>query len=81
MKLTMLYDFLLVLLSKRKKPTKNDYFTKHIIFTIIYLLQEQELNPNKYSEQEINMNIFSQPTEHEVYMYAKTQCINMDRYL
>jgi hypothetical protein len=58
MKLTMLYDFLLVLLSKRKKPTKNDYFTKHIIFTIIYLLQEQELNPNKYSEQEINMNIF-----------------------
>jgi hypothetical protein len=27
------------------------------------------------------MNNFVQATEHEVYMYAKIQCINMYRYL
>jgi hypothetical protein len=38
MNLNMLFGFIQVLLSKRKQPTKNDYFTKHIIFTAIYFL-------------------------------------------
>jgi hypothetical protein len=47
MHLNMLSDFMQVLNSTRKHPTKNDYFTNHIIFTTIYLLQEQKLNPRK----------------------------------
>jgi hypothetical protein len=30
----------------------------HILFTIIYLLQAQELNPRIYSNQELIMSIF-----------------------
>jgi hypothetical protein len=33
-------DFMQVLNIKRKYYTKNDYFSKHISFTIIYLLQK-----------------------------------------
>jgi hypothetical protein len=47
--LNMLYNFMKALNSKRKHHTKNEYFIMHIIFTRIYLLQEQKLNPNKYS--------------------------------
>jgi hypothetical protein len=36
----------------------DEHFSKHILFTIIYLLQEQRLNPKNYSEQEINMGNF-----------------------
>jgi hypothetical protein len=43
MKLTMLYDFLQVLLCKRKHPTKCEYFSKYIQFSIIYLLQKTEI--------------------------------------
>jgi hypothetical protein len=50
--LTRVYDFLQVLHIKRSHYTKNDYFPMNILFTIIYLLQEQKLNPNKYYEQE-----------------------------
>jgi hypothetical protein len=46
MNLKMLFDFIQVLLSKQKHPTKDDYFSKYILFTIIYLLQEQKLNHN-----------------------------------
>jgi hypothetical protein len=42
--LIMLFDFIHVLLSKRKFPTKDEYISKYILFTIIYLLQEQKLN-------------------------------------
>jgi hypothetical protein len=35
-----------------------EHFYKHILFSTIYLLQEQKLNPSKYSEQEINMSNF-----------------------
>jgi hypothetical protein len=49
MSLNMLSDFMIVLNSMRKHPTKDEYFTKHIQFTTIYLLQKQKLNPNKYS--------------------------------
>jgi hypothetical protein len=46
-----------------KHHTKNEYFSIHIIFTIIYSLQEQKLNHNKYSKQELNMSNFSETTE------------------
>jgi hypothetical protein len=39
--LNMLYDFMQVLNIKRKHPTKNEYFTKHVPFTTIYLKWEQ----------------------------------------
>jgi hypothetical protein len=37
-RLTWFYDFMQVLSSERKPPTKNLYFPMHIIFTTIYLL-------------------------------------------
>jgi hypothetical protein len=41
MNLNMLFDFIWVLLSKRKHFfTKDDYFPKYILFSTIYLLQE-----------------------------------------
>jgi hypothetical protein len=58
MNLAMLYDFMQVLNSIRKLPTKNDYFTKNIIFTTIYLLQDQKLNHRNYSRQKINISNF-----------------------
>jgi hypothetical protein len=45
-----LYDFIKVTCSMRHYYTKVEYFSKHILFIIIYLMQEQKLNPNKYSE-------------------------------
>jgi hypothetical protein len=51
-------DFIHVLYSVRDLPTKNQYFSKHILFTTIYLLQEHKLNPRNYLKQEINMTIF-----------------------
>jgi hypothetical protein len=56
--LNNLYDFMQVLNSIRKYHTMIEHFYKHILFSTIYLLQEQKLNPNKYSEQEINMSNF-----------------------
>jgi hypothetical protein len=58
MSITRVYDFLQVLAIKRNYSTKNEYFTMHILFNIIYLLQKQRLNPNKYFEPEINMSNF-----------------------
>jgi hypothetical protein len=54
MHLILLFEFLQVLYSAWKLPTKNYYFSKHILFSIIYLLQEQKLNPKNYYKQEIN---------------------------
>jgi hypothetical protein len=51
-------DFMKVTNSIRKYHTKIEHFYKHILFSIIYLLQVQKSNPNKYSEQEINMRFF-----------------------
>jgi hypothetical protein len=42
-----------------------------VLFTTIYLWQEEILNPINYSKQEIIMSNFVQATEPEVYMYAK----------
>jgi hypothetical protein len=41
MNLTKFYDFLHVLHIKRRHSTKNDYFAKHIQFTMICLLQNK----------------------------------------
>jgi hypothetical protein len=38
MNLNMLYDGKQALNFKRNHPTGNEYFPKHILFTIIYLL-------------------------------------------
>jgi hypothetical protein len=40
MNLDMLFDFIPVLLSKRKHSIEDQYFPKHIQFTTIYLLQK-----------------------------------------
>jgi hypothetical protein len=60
MNLNMLFDFIQVLLSKRKHPNKHYYFYTHIQFTTNYLLGEQKLKYNNYSGQQINMRNFVQ---------------------
>jgi hypothetical protein len=45
----------------------------HTLFSTIYLLQEQELNPRIYSKQELIMSIFVQATDHDINMHAKIQ--------
>jgi hypothetical protein len=56
--LNMLPNFMKVLYIIRKHPTKNEYISKHIPSTTIYLGQEQKLNNRNYSEQEMNMGNF-----------------------
>jgi hypothetical protein len=58
MNLTMLYDFMQVLNSIRSSLPRRTYFTKHILFTTIYLLQERKFNHKKIYEQELNMGQF-----------------------
>jgi hypothetical protein len=60
----MLYDFIQVLHLKRSPSTRIDYFSTHIQFTTIYLLQGQKINPENYSKQEIIMSNFVQATEY-----------------
>jgi hypothetical protein len=60
--LNLQYDLMQVLISINKHPTKNEHFPKHTIFSTIYLLQKQKLNPNKYYEHEINMSKFLKAT-------------------
>jgi hypothetical protein len=55
MSINNLSDFIQVIYSKRTNYAINEYFTKHIQFTTIYLLLRQKSNPKKYSEQKINM--------------------------
>ncbi len=80
-KLTWFSDFMQVLTLIRKHYTNNEYFPKHILFTIIYLMQEQKLNPNKYSEKEIIMSNFVQATENDVQMHAKVQGLILHIFL
>jgi hypothetical protein len=47
MNLIILSYFMQGLNSTRNYYTKNEFFPMHILFTTIYLLQEQELNHNK----------------------------------
>jgi hypothetical protein len=55
---TLLSDFMQILNIIRKHYTKNEYFPMPHLFTTIYLLQEQKLNPRNYFGQEINMSYF-----------------------
>jgi hypothetical protein len=48
---------------------------------MIYLLQEQKLNPMNYFEQEIIMSNFVQAKEYAMIMYAKFQYMNMHLFL
>jgi hypothetical protein len=77
----MLSDFMQVLNSARNVYTKNHYFSKHILFTTISLLQKQRLNPRNYSKQEIIMKLFVWATGDDMYMYAKFQIIWKHEYL
>jgi hypothetical protein len=79
--LIVLSDFIQVLNILRKHPTKNEYFPMHILFTTIYLLQEQELNPRIYSKQELIMSIFVQATDHVINLHAKIQYLILHRFL
>jgi hypothetical protein len=47
MNLIILYYFMQGLNSIRKHYTKNKYFSMHILFTIVYLLEEKKLNHNQ----------------------------------
>jgi hypothetical protein len=42
MNLIRVYDFLQVLNIERSYSTEDDYFSKHIYFTTIYLLQNRD---------------------------------------
>jgi hypothetical protein len=55
----LLSKFMQVLDINRKHCTKNEHFSMHILFTTVSLLQEDKLNPNKYSEKKINIGNFS----------------------
>jgi hypothetical protein len=81
MNLNNFYDFMHVLNSIRKHPTKNEYFLMHILFTKIYLFEEHKLNPENPFEQKNIMIYFLQPTEHNMNMHANLQCMNMTGYL
>jgi hypothetical protein len=75
--LNRLYDFIQVLHSKTEPYTKNEYFTKHIQFTTIYLPLEQKLIPNNYYDQKINMIYFIQANGHDINMHANIPGMNM----
>jgi hypothetical protein len=77
MSLNNLGEFIQVLYSVRKHYTKVRYFPKHILFIIIYLLQEQYLNYRNYSGQEIIMSNFVQAIEYDMILYENFQCMNM----
>jgi hypothetical protein len=79
--LIILSDLMQVLNINRKHYTKNEYFPKHNLFTTIYLMQEQKLNPNKYSEKDIIMRNFVQATENDVQMHAKVQGLILHIFL
>jgi hypothetical protein len=81
MNLIMFSDFVQTVNNIREHPTKNDYFSTHIQFTTIYLLDRHKLNLGNYSKQEIIMINFVQDIEHEVYMYANFEYSNIYVFL
>jgi hypothetical protein len=74
-------DFLQVIHIKRCQSTRNDYLPMYILFTIIYLLQEQKLNPRNYSEQVTIIIFFTQANDHYVHMHTKIQYLILHRFL
>jgi hypothetical protein len=71
MRLNLLPDFLQVLYSTSKFPTKDYYFSKYIPFSTIYLILEQNLNTRNYPSQELIMEIFVLTTDHDMNTHAK----------
>jgi hypothetical protein len=70
-----------VLNSTRKHSTKNKYFHMPILFTTIYLMQEQKLNPRNYSKNDIIMTNFVQATENDVDRYARFEFLDFYGFL
>jgi hypothetical protein len=70
MNLIILSYFMQGLNSTMKYYTKNEYFSMHILFTIVYLLLKQELNPRIYSKKKLITRIFVQATYHKINMHA-----------
>jgi hypothetical protein len=81
MTLIILYDFIQVLLCKRRHYTKNDYLSKQIQFSTISLLEKVRWNHNSYSKQKLNMTYFTQANEYDMNMHAKIQSMNMHWFL
>jgi hypothetical protein len=77
----MLSDFMQVLNSARDIYTKNQYFSNSNLFSTIFLLQKQRLNPGNYSKMEIIMKLFAQAAGGDMHMYAKFQINCKPRYL
>jgi hypothetical protein len=67
----MLSDFMQVPNSSRDIYTKNHYFSMHIIFTTISLLQKERLKTRNYSKQELIMELFVWATGNDMNMDAK----------
>jgi hypothetical protein len=76
MSLNNFFDFMQVLNSIKKSPTKNECFRMHILFTIIYFLHEQTINQGHYYVHELNMDNFVQANECDVQMYAKLMFVS-----
>jgi hypothetical protein len=55
----------------RTHDIKVEYFSKYVLFTIIYLLHEEKINHINCFGPEINIRNFLNATEHYVHMYAK----------
>jgi hypothetical protein len=53
----------------------------NIFLIIFYLLQRQKLNPNKYSDHELNMRNFIKATDNYGHMYAKSGDLNFYEFL
>jgi hypothetical protein len=81
MNLYMLSNFMKILNSTMKHPTENEYFSKPILFTTIYLLQWQKLNPRNFSKHEIIMSNFVLANCHDVHMYEKCGGLNFHGFL
>jgi hypothetical protein len=81
MRLILLTDFLQVLYSTRKFPTKDYYCSKYIPFSIIYLILEQNFNTRNYPRQKLIVGILVLATNHDMNMQAKIQSMNMHIYL
>jgi hypothetical protein len=77
MGLKLLPNFVQVLYSTRKIPTKDYYFSKYIQFSTIYLILEQNLNTRNYPKHELIMEICVLATDHDMNMHAKIQSMNM----
>jgi hypothetical protein len=71
--LNMLSGFMQDLHITMKHYTKHGHFSRHTIFSTIYLLQEHKLSHKNHFQQEINMSNFVQAKEDDMNMNTKIQ--------